>query len=257
MRARAAVLEHHPARALDLQEEKGDRHRRCRTAPAHPTPLALICGAVGIGHQRVPRHLAGNMLALQLGIEQAQIGAHQIGRQAIDRRLEGAVSGAAAADLRLVIAGEQAVIAAHRIGREVLFKEMPWRRRSHRRKARASPPPCRHSRRRPWPWHRALPSAPRNCAGRRPAPHRRLPLFQSGRSEKRLRDRCRLAAGLRLGGCGGGLVQAASANSARTRSRLLRNIAGGRHQHPIGVRGIQVALEGPHIDHGAGWQIRR
>src|SRR4051812_30712350 len=75
-----------------------------------------------------------------------------------------------------------------------------------------------------------------------------LPSVQPGRSEKLVRDRCRLEAGWVLGG--GGLLQPASASKARTKKYLFRNIAGGRHQHPVGVRGIQVALEGPHIDHG-------
>ena len=64
------------------------------------------------------------MFARQLGDELPQIGAHQVGRQAIDRRLEGAAAAAAAGDLRFVIAGEQAVAAADLIGREMAFEKM-------------------------------------------------------------------------------------------------------------------------------------
>src|SRR5438046_293367 len=76
-----------------------------------------------------------------------------------------------------------------------------------------------------------------------------LPPLQSGRSEKWTRDKCRLKPD---GGLGGGALQATKASSATARSCLFRNIAGGRHQHPVGVRGIQVALEGPDVNDGAG-----
>ena len=67
---------------------------------------------------------AGNMFAFQPGIEQAEIGAHQIGWQAINRCLVSVVPGAAAADLRLVIAGKQR-FAIDGEGCEVLLKEIP------------------------------------------------------------------------------------------------------------------------------------
>src|SRR5579863_10128989 len=51
------------------------------------------------------------MLAFEFGIKQSQIGAHQVGGQAIDRGLEGAMLLAAAMDQGLVIAGERRIAA--------------------------------------------------------------------------------------------------------------------------------------------------
>ena len=71
--------------------------------------MRVDLGPVGIRHQPLSLQAAGNMLALELRRELAQIHPDQIGRQAIDRRLKCIMPVPAAADFRLVIAGEQAV----------------------------------------------------------------------------------------------------------------------------------------------------
>ena len=52
MRADAAVVEQHPARALDLQEEQAPPDRRYQNRIlARGDALGIDLGAVGIGHQ--------------------------------------------------------------------------------------------------------------------------------------------------------------------------------------------------------------
>src|SRR5437868_4518043 len=51
-------------------------------------------------------------------------------------------------------------------------------------------------------------------------------------------------------GCGDGLVQpamAARSTAAKNLAALFRQVTRGRHQDPIGIGGIQIALEGPDI----------
>ena len=66
---------------------------------------------VGVRHQALAVDTPGNMFAFELGYELAQIDPDQVGGQAIDGRLKGAVLRAAAPDLRFVIAGEEPVAA--------------------------------------------------------------------------------------------------------------------------------------------------
>lgn len=66
------------------------------------------------------------MLARKPGNKAAQIDADQIGWQAIDGRLKGAVLLPAAGNFRLIIAGEQRR-AANRIGRKTAFEKVAGR----------------------------------------------------------------------------------------------------------------------------------
>ena len=144
---------------------------------------------------------------------------------------------AAAADLRLVIAGEQRRRRRTRIGREILFEKAARIAVRLRRRPSASPPPCRHSRRRP--------SAPRRLGGQDGAAapeggqrRRRDPLLAS-REDRRKRARVRRS--------GGGWV------SHQPAQRRQQKRAEQPERQACGIPGSIAARSPP----GSSWDRRR
>ena len=110
----AAVGEPHAPRALDLQEERFDRIVDVRELlhPCDRRLAALDVGARPVRHDALALDAAAHALVLELGIELGQVDRQQIVGRARTAARDGAPSGAAAGEQRLVVAGDHPGVAA-------------------------------------------------------------------------------------------------------------------------------------------------